>query len=342
MAASQDLVWRTAAAFNTLVRGWFYDPGAGHAKARFAGGAFPLDPWVVQTTDPSWLARGEPSFDLPTTWWEDLPSDWQQRFMELARVAADAVVTEAAEGRTPADLTDDEIFIGLTAQALRPDWLTPPRVIGRDGGVIEGLGAAGEVLTHTAINMYARQVEGFPPDLGIVPDGLPRDRPDPSTMITISGQNLADRKYVSFGLTGERLTNAALDELTARIGTTPSHRWVRGALNLQRTTGRQYVPRRSGYWAISSEDEVLQHGPTLEDHLHWLLTQLDPHATYLRQLTAEFELEARIGCFFSQSGDNAEWELSPRMIERIAALGASFWFDSYTDAGGALDELIGD
>lgn len=335
--ASDDLVERIAAALHTLVRGWHYDPDDDAERRARRGGELILDPWVVATNDADWVARGEQTVDLAATWWEDLPADWHERFLGLGRDAGDAVIAAAQSGRTPIDMAHDDAFLEQIGALIRRDWLAVPRVIALEGGVVDR-GRAGTECARVAVYLYAEQLVGGGGTIGSVPSKLPSDRPDPSTLVKVGGHRPLDHKYVSFSLYGDRLSGEHRAALTALFGHPPDASFSRGALHLQPSTGRQYRPRRTGHWSLSSQGEVPEQGTTLEDHVLWLLRILEPGRRELLELIADHDLQARFGCFYSQTACNAEWELSARTIERIAALGAAFWFDSYYSGGDEDDD----
>jgi hypothetical protein len=324
--------WSIAASLNTLVRGWCFDP-ARDDDERQAMGEFELDPWVVETTDADWIARGQRTLDLAVTWWDDLPSDWQARFVELAEGAARLISEAVSEGRTPEDLVADEDWLSMAGAQLQRPWLKPRRVIALKGGVV-ALSAAGPTLAAQAVHVYARSALGIPGTPGTVHADLPSALPDRAGLIRVGGPTPADTKSVSFIIDGDRLTADVADEIETLVGQAPDRRWQKGDLHLQRTTGRQYRPYRQGHWTIGSENGVSRDNSTLEERLEWLLDLFEPHAVELRRLLAQHRLGAQFFCFYSQTGYNADWELSARTISRIAVLGASFRFDSY----GAWDD----
>lgn len=325
--ASDGLVEQIAAAFHTLVRGWHYDPER-HTSSSPIADELVLDPWLEPTTDERWLQRGEPTVDIAATWWSDLPSDWQERFTELARQAGSAVVAAAQAGRTPIELVGDDLFLSEVGACLKRDWLSPPRVVALQGGVIDRA-LAGAELSRVAVHIYARQLVGFESSLGTVPTVLPSQLPDINTLVKVGGERPKDTKHVAFTVCGDNFPRALRARLTQLVGQEPTRSWSRGALNLQRSTGKQYRPRQSGYWSLSSRHHLLQQGPTVEDHILWLLRILEPQQPAICKLMAEFDLTAQFGCCYGQTAFNAEWVLSARTTSRIAALDASFWFDSY-------------
>ncbi|MDO9354781.1 MAG: hypothetical protein Q7T55_13875, partial [Solirubrobacteraceae bacterium] len=229
--ASESLVELIAAAFHTLVRGWYYDPD-GPSAADVRRGEIPVDPWIQDTDDHEWRQRHDATtVDVAATWWEDLPRDWRRRFLALADDAGSAVVAAAQDGRTPIDLVADNAFLTELGSSLRVEWLRPPRVFALEGGVIDR-GEAGRVLARVAIHVYARNLVGLTSTLGTVPNVLPSELPHPATLIKVDGARPRDSKYVAFTLRGDGLSPQHRARLTDLIGHPADGSWSRGALHL--------------------------------------------------------------------------------------------------------------
>ena len=324
-AAASELIEYVAAAFHTLTRAWYYDPEAA-LKTNATGMPAMLEPWVETTEDPSWLAREQTSVDLANTWWENLPADWRERFLDIGAAAASAVVTEIEAGCSVAELAEDEDFIAkLSAELTRP-WLAPPRVI--IGGNVSGEPRAAErALARTAVHVYAARVAGFG-GLGTIPPFPPPDFSDPDRFIRLDASGSLDAKHVSFRISGDDLDP---DRLTRLTGLQPTTAYRKGDLRIRRQTGQLGGPYQTGMWLISTEEHVEKVGPTLEDHINWLLDRLEPHATELTTVMAELHLEADFFCGYWQRQWNSAWELSARTVRLIATLEASLAYDAYVD-----------
>jgi Domain of unknown function (DUF4279) len=308
LRTTDDLVEQVAAAFHTLLRSWHYDLEAG---ARGSGPVV-LEPWLEP------CAAG--TVDLANTWWEDLPSEWRERFLALASPAAEAVVEAVESGASVAELDDDDAFVARVAEGLRRPWLAPPRVIVA-GSVRREPGLAERVLARTAVHVYAGRAAGMT-SLGTVPPFPP---PDFSEMTRAGGQ-AGDTKTASFRVMGERLDPAALTQLT---GLQPELAVRRGDLRISRTTGETYSPYRHGLWRISTGP--WESDPALEDLIVRLLDQLDPSAAALRGFIDDHDLRADFFCGYAQRQFNSSWALSAGTLRRIAALGASLGYDAYVE-----------
>jgi Domain of unknown function (DUF4279) len=158
------------------------------------------------------------------------------------------------------------------------------------------------------------------------------DQPSPNRsegwdrMLSFGGdQN--DRKSASFRLMGPSLDP---DAITHATGLTPETSHRKGDPH-EGAHGRQYPPWRDGMWSICSDQgspESLNH---LDDHLTWLLEQLEPHADALRRLVAEQGLRADFYCSYFMGRSNSSFEVTARNLARVVALGvdASLGFDIY-------------
>ena len=74
-----------------------------------------------------------------------------------------------------------------------------------------------------------------------------------------------------------------------------------------------------------------ERGNHLEDHLIWLLDQLEPHARAIHGLSAEQGLDSDFWCGYFMGQANSSFGLNARTVARIAALGADLTFDLYAE-----------
>ena len=119
----------------------------------------------------------------------------------------------------------------------------------------------------------------------------------------------------SFQLRGPRLEPAAV---TRALGIEPSLTATRGEPRT-RDPARTY---RTGAWSLKSEPVLSRVDDHLDDHLRWLLDQLEPRAQQLRAVVAEQELGAEFWCVISMESANVDLELQPETVGRVGALGA--------------------
>ena len=98
---------------------------------------------------------------------------------------------------------------------------------------------------------------------------------------------MAPRCHVGFSVVGSALDfdgiSAALNQKSARTGRAGS----------QTVVG----PLPNDIWSIGSPIEPLR---PLEEHLHWLRTQLEPHVNYLGELSRTAQMKIYIGFTLSQ------------------------------------------
>jgi hypothetical protein len=125
-----------------------------------------------------------------------------------------------------------------------------------------------------------------------------------------------------FWLRGRRLEP---DVVTHALGIEPSKAARRGE---PRTRNPRYR-HRTGAWFLES-DVLSPADDHLDDHLRWLLDQLEPRAQQLRDVVAEQELDVvSFWCVVSMEAPNVDFELPPETIGRVAALGATLRLDIY-------------
>jgi hypothetical protein len=125
---------------------------------------------------------------------------------------------------------------------------------------------------------------------------------------------------VTFRLTGDTLDP---QRVTQRLEIAPSRAYARGERSGTRG-GRDWY-WRAGLWALRS---TMPEGSELEDHLQALLDQLEPRAQIIRDFLAE-GCAADFFCGLFLDHLNEGVELSPQILGRVAALGATLGLDIY-------------
>jgi hypothetical protein len=156
-------------------------------------------------------------------------------------------------------------------------------------------------------------------------DEQPNPKPRLDDMLGFGGDQ-PDHKRASFRLMGDRLDP---DSITRATGLTPAVAHRKGEPRAPSPSGASYPPWRSGIWCLCSDQALAETGNHLEDHLTWLLDQLEPHAERLRRLADEQGLKADFYCGYSMGQANSGFGLTARTVGRIAALGADFGVDIY-------------
>jgi hypothetical protein len=322
--ASSDLVEQVAATFHTVLRSWCYDlEGAVAAGARGIG-YVDLEPWIEPTTDPVWIAASRHTVDIANTYWADLPADWRDRLLDVARAAGSSVIKAIEAGRSAGELDADDRFLKLVGEQLRRPWLAPQRVI-VDGEVVRGPGMAEVALARTAVHVYAHRAAGFQ-GLGSVPRFPPPDLAQ--AVVTIDASGRGDEKSAAFRIAGESLDPAALTTLT---GVQPDTSFKRGQFRMNRGTGLTYAVRERGCWLISSEGKLDRIGQSVEVHLRFLLDRLETHTSALSELITRLALDAAFWIPYHQRAFNSEWEISAQTLRRIGFLHASLVCDVYVE-----------
>jgi hypothetical protein len=87
------------------------------------------------------------------------------------------------------------------------------------------------------------------------------------------------------------------------------------------------VPTERARWSLRSEPVLSPDDDHLDDHLRWLLDQLEPRAQQLRDVVAEQELEPEFWCVILMESANVDLALQPESVGRVAALGATLRLD---------------
>lgn len=157
------------------------------------------------------------------------------------------------------------------------------------------------------------------------PEGLP-----PGIYVTLSSGDWSNT--ASFQLSGPKLDP---DVVTRAVEVEPSRAWRRGDLigpGNDRT-------RRQGSWSLDSKRVLSPQDAHLDEHMRWLLDQLEPRTNQLKDAVTEQELKAEVWSAVYMEGANVDFELPPTTLARIAALGATLRLDIYAPDDVALDEV---
>ncbi len=157
------------------------------------------------------------------------------------------------------------------------------------------------------------------------PEGLP-----PGTYVRLSSGDWSNT--ASFQLRGPKLDP---DVVTRAVEVEPSRAWQRGdpiGPGNDRTRGQ-------GSWSIDSKRALSPQDAHLDEHLRWLLDQLEPRANELKEVVTEQELKAEFWSGVYMEGANVDFELPAKTLARIVALGATLRLDIYAPENVALDEV---
>jgi Domain of unknown function (DUF4279) len=150
-------------------------------------------------------------------------------------------------------------------------------------------------------------------------------RAELDAMLSLGGDK-PDRKHAAFRLMGERLDPGAITQAT---GLTPDLSYSKGEPRPPARVGKQPPPWPSGHWSLDSEAALPRIGNHLEDHLVWVLDQLEPHVETIRRLSEEQGLHSDFWCGYFMGQANSGFGLDAKTLARIAALGADLSFDLY-------------
>ena len=112
-------------------------------------------------------------------------------------------------------------------------------------------------------------------------------------------------------------------EITAFLGVTPSNSFSGG-----QRRGNSQVLHKHGQWSITSENVVTS--DNLEAHIAWVLDQVEPASSRLRELLTRPRVKADIFCFWESPFMNSGITLSASLMARAAALGLTVGIDIYS------------
>jgi hypothetical protein len=150
------------------------------------------------------------------------------------------------------------------------------------------------------------------------------EQPLPPGKYWVLGGEGPDRRRVSFRMGGERCNP---DEITKLTGLQPSLAHRTGD---DRVSGGRVINQyREGIWCLDSDPAISVSGTTVEEHLIYLLDQLDPSRVELTRVARERDLRVDFFCGYFMEQSNSGWDISAETLARIAALGASLGFDVY-------------
>lgn len=133
----------------------------------------------------------------------------------------------------------------------------------------------------------------------------------------MSDNPMLARVFATLRLYDDRLDP---DEITQRLGITPTDSHRRGALH-----GSRAQAWKQTHWSLTSQDQPIPRD--LEPHVAWVLDKIEPVRTQLTMLI-ESGVEANMFCFLSCYGMGGP-TLSPNIMGRLAALQLPLGLDIY-------------
>ena len=126
------------------------------------------------------------------------------------------------------------------------------------------------------------------------------------------------RTWATFRLGGTLLDP---DEISTRLGIQPSHAHKRGDQRGHKGTWPK------GIWTLTSEDQV--QSTDLQQHIEWLLDQLEPVQPTIDMLVTGQHLEADVFCFWESATGQGGPMFSANFLERFARLHVDLGLDIY-------------
>jgi hypothetical protein len=128
----------------------------------------------------------------------------------------------------------------------------------------------------------------------------------------------AARTWATFRLWGETLDP---HEVSRAMGIAPSAIVAAGEWVSKR------APSPYGGWNLSSEHQL--DSTDLEQHIAWLLVQLEPVQSILAPLLADPAVHCDVFCMWESATGHGGPVFSPLLLRRLGALGAELGLDIY-------------
>lgn len=132
----------------------------------------------------------------------------------------------------------------------------------------------------------------------------------------------------SLGIYGEPLD---LEGITERLGLTPTRSGRKGELRSSPRV-KNLPPRRNSFWLLKSPLPDFQ---PLQDHLAWLIDQLEPKREALQELTKEYKM--LFICGYSSESGQGGCTFQPELLSRLSNFGLPLILDLYPPGPIELD-----
>lgn len=113
------------------------------------------------------------------------------------------------------------------------------------------------------------------------------------------------------------------DTITERLGLTPTRCGRKGDIRTSPHV-KDLPPRRNSFWLLTSPLADLK---PLQDHLVWLIDQLEPRREVLEELTKEYKV--RFICGFSSGNGQGGCTFDPTLLSRLSSFGIPLVLDLY-------------
>jgi hypothetical protein len=130
------------------------------------------------------------------------------------------------------------------------------------------------------------------------------------------------RTHASFRLAGSELIVA---DVTRRLGLKPQFTAEKGELRSARRG--EPIRQPTGIWSISSENAL--ETTSIERHLRFLLSELEPVSEALAEVVESQGLDADFFCYWLSATGHGGPEVTPETLRQIADLRAVLGFDFY-------------
>jgi hypothetical protein len=122
------------------------------------------------------------------------------------------------------------------------------------------------------------------------------------------------------------------DKITEMLGLTPTRFGQKGDLRNSTRVNVKLPPRKSSFWLFSSP--LPDHAP-LQEHLRWIIDQLEPKREVLGKLAKEYKVQ--FICGFSSENGQGGCTFDSALLIRLSSFGLPLVLDLYSPGPIATD-----
>jgi hypothetical protein len=129
--------------------------------------------------------------------------------------------------------------------------------------------------------------------------------------------------HATFAIYGDNLD---ADLVSQRLSLEPDIARSKGDSILSR---HRPIKQRTGVWLMESASRI--DSTSLQRHVEFLLSEIEPRRNEILRICDEYAAQAVIICYWVPASFHGGPMLSSSLLSRIAAVGASLWFEVYPD-----------
>jgi hypothetical protein len=129
------------------------------------------------------------------------------------------------------------------------------------------------------------------------------------------------RNCASLGIYGDSFEPGRITDL---LGLTPTRCGRKGEARSSPRPNVKLPPRKNSFWLFSSS--LLDHVP-LQEHLLWIIEQLEAKREVLGELAKEYKVQ--FNCGFSSENGQGGCTFDPALLSRLSSFGIPLVLDLY-------------